>query len=385
MKILSYQSFSLYSNGGGSRILRRMYKGREKSVYSLAIEAGWYRPVTGMITEQIVPAIPLRRSWMRWKSRDVADWLRDKPLKRYTTRMIQQAASAIPCDVVHVMSCGGWSTALCGDALLSARPLWISVHDHHTTTRCPAKDARELWNLADRRLMISNELGKDYQRLFGKKEFELVTDGLLSHEVSAAAVKQGNPYIIYFAGLLHIEYIPLFKILADALDSIAKNDVSFRVVLRGTQQLAFLNNRSFEIQYLPAVLDDSVLKHDLDAAAVLYLPMKFTDPDFYRYSLSTKMVGYLGASGATLYHGPADSAACYLLQQTQSAICCTSLNTEDLALSLLQLLKETTTVSANAKKLARDRFSLEQIQDRFWYGDNQISKATQMDAIEFSV
>ena len=127
MKILSYQSFSLYSNGGGSRILRRMYKGRESSVYSLAVEAGWYEPVAGMIPEKIVPAIPLRRSWMRWKSRDVADWLRDKPLKRYTTEKIRRAAGSIPCDVVHVMSCGGWSTALCGDAVLSAKSAFCAA------------------------------------------------------------------------------------------------------------------------------------------------------------------------------------------------------------------------------------------------------------------
>ena len=61
MKILSYQSFSLYANGGGSRILRRLYKGREANVFSLAIEAGFYKPTIGAIAETIIPAIPLRR------------------------------------------------------------------------------------------------------------------------------------------------------------------------------------------------------------------------------------------------------------------------------------------------------------------------------------
>jgi hypothetical protein len=270
------------------------------------------------------------------------------------------------------MGCGGWPTVLCDDPLLSQKPLWVSVHDHHRTTQCSAKDARELWNRADRRLMISNELGKDYQRLFGKKEYELITDGLLSHEVSAAAAKPQAPYIIYFAGLLHIEYIPLFKALADALDSLSKNGLSFKVVLRGTQRLSFLNNRSFEIQYLPIVLDDAELKRDLDAAAILYLPIKFVDPDFYLYSLSTKMVGYLGASGSILYHGPADSAACNLLRETQSAVCCNSLNTDDLVLSLLQLVEGNTGVSVHAKQLAQTMFNLKQIQDRFWQADNQL-------------
>ena len=54
MKILSYQSFSLYANGGGQRILRRLYQGRETDVVSLAIEAGYYKHIKGAITEKII-------------------------------------------------------------------------------------------------------------------------------------------------------------------------------------------------------------------------------------------------------------------------------------------------------------------------------------------
>ncbi len=57
MKILSYQSFSLYVNGGGSRILRRLFKGHEADVFSLAIEAGFYKPATGAIAEKIIPQL----------------------------------------------------------------------------------------------------------------------------------------------------------------------------------------------------------------------------------------------------------------------------------------------------------------------------------------
>jgi len=52
MKILSYQSFSLYVNSGGSRILRRLYKGHEADVFSLAIEAGHYKHAMGAIAEK---------------------------------------------------------------------------------------------------------------------------------------------------------------------------------------------------------------------------------------------------------------------------------------------------------------------------------------------
>ncbi len=375
MKILSYQSFSLYVNGGGSRILRRLFKGHEADVFSLAIEAGFYKPATGAIAEKIIPAIPLRRPWMKWRSRDIATWIREKPFKKYTINRIRREARAINCDVIHIMSCGPWSTALCGDAELSKKPLWISIHDHFATTQCPFEDARQLWSLADRRLVISPELGAEYQRLFGHLAYEIITDGVLTHEKSAPAETTQTPLVIYFAGLLHIEYIPLFRVLADALDILTKQGLSFKLVLRGTQRLPFLKGRSFETVYLPVVLEDAILKEDLDAAAILYLPIKFVDPDFYRYSLSTKMVGYLGAAGSILYHGPNDSAACHLLRETQSAISCTSLDADEMVKAILRLVGEKGAIAANAKELAGNRFGLELIQKRFWLeGSQQATK-----------
>jgi glycosyltransferase involved in cell wall biosynthesis len=368
MNILSYQSFSLYMNGGGSRILRRLYRGYEAAVVSLAIEAGFYRTVAGLIPEKVVPAIPLRRPWMKWRSRDIATWIREKPLKQYTLNRILQEARSIDFDVLHIMSCGPWSTALCGDKALSGKAVWMSVHDHFATTQCPSKDARRLWNLADRRLVISPELGNEYQHLFGRLPYELITDGVLPNEMSTPAEAGESPIVIYFAGLLHIEYIPLVKTLADALDILTRRGLCFKLVFRGTQKLSFLKGRSFEMSYLPVVLDDTVLKQDLDAAAILYLPIKFVDPDFYRYSLSTKMVGYLGAAGSVLYHGPRDSAAGRLLHETKSAVSCNSLDAEEMARCIIQLIEERTNISANAKELARRRFNLELIQKRFWLG-----------------
>jgi hypothetical protein len=386
MKILSYQSFSLYANGGGNRILRRLYQGHEADVVSLAIEAGYYKPVTGAITENIIPAIPLRRPWMKWRSRDIATWIREKPLKQYTINRIRQEARAIDCDVIHIMSCGPWSTALCNEEALAHKELWISVHDHFSTTQCPFRDASLLWNRADRRLVISPELGNEYQRLFGQLPYELITDGVLENEISAPAVNLQEPFIIYFAGLLHIEYIPLFRILADALDILSKKGLSFKLVFRGTQQLPFLKGRAFETIYLPVSLDNGVLKKDLDAASILYLPIKFVDPDFYRYSLSTKMVGYLGASGSILYHGPYDSAAGRLLRESHSAVSCTSLYVEEMVTSLLHLINEKNIISSNAKELARNRFRLEGIQERFWQeGARQPEKEKHENIVAFGV
>jgi hypothetical protein len=264
------------------------------------------------------------------------------------------------------MSCGPWSTALCNDEILADKALWVSVHDHYATTQCSFKDARRLWNMANRRLVISPELGNEYQHLFGHLPYELITDGVLENEISAPASTMPQPFVIYFAGLLHIEYKPLFRVLADALEILSKQGLSFKLVFRGTQQLPFLKGRSFETTYLPVILDDAVLKKDLDAASILYLPIKFADPDFYRYSLSTKMVGYLGAPGSILYHGPHDSAAGRLLRETHSAVSCTSLDVDEMVTSILHLINEKNTISANAKELARNRFNLERTQKCFW-------------------
>lgn len=386
MKILSYQAFSLYANGGGNRILRRLYQGHETDVVSLAIEAGYYKHITGSIPEKIIPAIPLRRPWMKWRSRDVATWIRERPLKQYTINRIRRECRAIDCDVIHIMSCGPWSTALCKNEVLANKELWISIHDHFATTQCPFKDASLLWNWADRRLVISPELGNEYQRLFGNLPYELVTDGVLENEISAPAVTMQQPFVIYFAGLLHIEYKPLFRVLADALDRLSKKGLSFKLVLRGTQQLPFLQGRSFKTTYLPIILDNAVLKNDLDAASILYLPIKFVDPDFYRYSLSTKMVGYLGAPGSIMYHGPHDSAAGRLLQESHSAICCTSLDVDAMVNTILRLINEKNTISSNAKELARNRFSLERIQKCFWLeGDQQPGKKEYENTVPFGI
>jgi len=89
-------------------------------------------------------------------------------------------------------------------------------------------------------------------------------------------------------------------------------------------------------------------------------------PDFYLYSLSTKMIGYLGASGTMLYHGPGDSAACNLLRKGQAAACCISLVTDDMVKVILQLINDRNEYSANAKKVAYTEFNFDTIQKRFW-------------------
>src|SRR5690606_34277474 len=101
---------------------------------------------------------------------------------------------------------------------------------------------------------------------------------------------------------------------ANALDKLSDTNMKFRLVLRGTQKLSFLKDRMFTVEYRQTFVSDDEIKSEIDRADILYLPIKFNSPNFYLYSLSTKMIGYLGASGAIFYHGPSDSAANKLLE-----------------------------------------------------------------------
>jgi hypothetical protein len=366
MRLLSFQAFSLYANGGGSRILRRLYSGRGPQVISLAVESYASKAKTGDISETIITAQPATRRWMRWYLRDGIIWIRENPLRFFTIIRIRKAASKIGYDILHIVNHGPFSAALCNDTFCSGKDLWVSFHDHFSTMYSNFNDANNLWNKANRRLVISKELGDEYQKLFGNKPYTIITDGVDDDEISMPAETTPTPVVIYFAGLLHIGYMPLFKILADSLDQLSMQGLSFKLLLRGTQDVDFLNNRLFTVEYKPVTLDDRELKNELNLASILYLPIKFTEPDFYLYSLSTKMVGYLGGTGAILYHGPADSAASIKLKEAEAAICCNTLNVDDMVKSITGLLNDKGEISKNAKNLARQSFNMKTIQQEFW-------------------
>ncbi|HEY4196056.1 MAG TPA: glycosyltransferase [Mucilaginibacter sp.] len=367
MRIISFQPGSLYQNGGAARVLRRLFMGRESQVFSIGIVYQKLNVKEGNITEKLVGAFPLQRKWMRWHLRTAINWLRENLFISLTIRNIRKVARENKYDVIHIVNHGPFSLALLNKGYDEDKKLWVSFHDHFSTSNSPKADTEKLWNRADRRLVISEELGMEYQRLFGNRAFEIITDGLFPGEVSAPKNFDGSdPIIIYFAGLLHIDYYPLFELLAAALDDLTRKGMQFKLVLRGTQALNFLNNRSFGVEYKLDFVSDEEIKCELDSASILYLPIKFSQPDFYLYSLSTKMVGYLGASGTVLYHGPADSAAGNLLQKDGAAVCCNSLVKDDLIRSIYRIIDGDSKYSQNAKELALTQFNFKTIQQRFW-------------------
>ena len=366
-KILSFQPGSIYQNGGMGRLLRRLYDGRESEVVCLTLNYGGNDRI-GIINEIKVNVFPKHKNWMRWKLRNFFTFMRNRLFFGYNKNMILYTSMTIEFDVLHVINHGLYSAVLCDASVMKNKKLWTSFHDHYNL--CSTfEDTRLLWVNSDRRLVISSELGLEYQRIFGDMSFEIITDGLYPQDVSNPKRINDNEIIIYFGGLLHIDYYELFTVLANAIDSIASDFTKIKLVLRGTQSLSFLRNRKFSVEYRDNFVSDIEIKDELDRADILYLPIKFSEPDFYLYSLSTKMIGYLGASGVILYHGPVDSAACKLLHKYDSAILFTTLNVECMIDKIKEIIfdKELSfQKSANAKKLSKHHFDLARLQNHFW-------------------
>lgn len=368
IKILSFQPYSLFRNGGGSRVLRRLYQGHESQVHSLVVSDELIKVSPGKnINETIVFASPIRRPWMRWVLRGWATQVRERVMQFYTKKKLRKAASIVQYDTIHIINHGVFCSAFNDELIHKKKQVWVSFHDHYST--CSSfRDVKALWDLSDRRLMISDELGLEYQRLFGDKNYELMSDGVSTAEISAPMENVKNPYIIYFAGLLHLDYLPLFQVLADALDYLSQKGEVFKLILRGSQQVDFLENRRFITEYKSDFISDIDIKKEMDLATILYLPIKFSVPEFYLYSLSTKMISYLGTSGAILYHGPSDSAACKLLTKEKSAASCTTLQVKDMVSSITNILHDFKKISANAKKVATNKYNMENIVNEFWQG-----------------
>lgn len=364
MKILSL--IPLYQNGGASRLLRRLYAGRETQIITLAVRETDSKPKKGLIPEIDLPLIPVHAKWMRWKFRDLSSYLRNNFLFNFNSKKIRKAIMQIDFDVIHAINHGTFSKAFYDENIFENKKIWISFHDHYRL--CSTfDDANFLWNIADRRLVISTELGEEYVKIFGDKKYELITDGVGKDELSMPKTPENTEQItVYFAGLLHLEYYPLFEVLADALDVMCENKNLFKLILRGTQELSFLSNRKFDVEYRKNFISDEEIKLELDHASILYLPIKFSSSDFYLYSLSTKLISYLGASGTILYHGPFDAAAHNLLKDNNAAVSCLTLEVNDMVVQLKKMMYINKDISESAKRLASTSFDLSNIQDRFW-------------------
>jgi hypothetical protein len=241
------------------------------------------------------------------------------------------------------------------EGLLLGRPDWTEV-----SRRLP-----EVWCGADARAVISQAMGSEYCRRYGERAYSIITDGLLVLPKSPRP-RPLNRMRVYFAGLIHHSYRANLSSFLEALSAFraANPDVDVSFTCRGG--LVVPRDARIPIRALPWASEGEVAS-DLAEADLLYLPLPFESKyQAYRFSLSTKMVTYLGSGLPIVYHGPDETAAGQILREHRAAILINTLDLRSIVLALTAGREHAPKIVSNALELARARFMLKDHAHRFW-------------------
>jgi glycosyltransferase involved in cell wall biosynthesis len=258
-------------------------------------------------------------------------------------------------------------------------PFYLQMHDDfayssrgYVTPKRAHAAMQSAWRNAEARFVICDQLGNEYCRRYGGRDYIIVTDGLES-VASMPSTRAPGELRIYFMGLFHLEYEENLRALCVALKRMRSVRPSVRVSITlrcGTLRPQVARIARDMIRVLPFGTEADV-QRDLKCADLLYLPLPFGaqfDP-LVRFSLSTKMVTYLGSGVPILYHGPQTSVAYELLTGHSAALPHPSLDVDSLAETLGRICDErgrASEISGNALKLARSRFMLQDQRAKFW-------------------
>ena len=374
--LLFVQPFGLRSAGGGARILRALLEEAPMEWHSLCSSPS--RPeISGNETH-----LPSRPSWGKIERSRLAKLPKmtmsifaprfRHRLRKFCTNRGVRAIHAIPhasLDFAHARAA----------AEELGLPFYLQVHDDFAfSSRGDMSPQRahaaiqSAWCRADARFVICDRLGQEYCRRYGKQEYITVTDGLES-VASNPVARAPNELRIYFMGLFHFEYEDNLRVLCLALERLRKSRplVRVSVTLRcGSLRRDVLHDARDMISVLPLGTEADV-QRDLGRADLLYLPLPFGSgfEPLVRFSLSTKLVTYLGSGIPILYHGPQTAVAYELLAEHSAAFSHPSLDVDSLAEMLGRICDEPSSsaqISANAIQLAHSRFTLEEQREKFW-------------------
>ena len=359
--------------GGGARILRALLEKAPVPWRSICVSPQRPKPWAGETH------FPSRPSWGKIETSRLAMFPKMTMsifagrFRRRLKVFCQQAKARAIHTVPHSGLDFAHAHAVARDLSL---PFFISVHDdlaytaaHEGTKKVHEPAMRSAWLEADARFVISEALGREYSRRYGERPFQIVTDGLSALHPA----RQSSPFgdmRIYFMGLFHLGYEPNFRALLEALRILERQEP--RITSAVTCRCEHIRPRVWkdikQVNVLPFA-SEAQIERDLNDADLLYMPMPFGQEheNFARYSVSTKMVTYVGSGLPILYHGPMTSAAFDLLHRNEAAIFLTSLNPEEIAQSLTKVSdSQRETVVRNALDLARREFMLEAQTRKFW-------------------
>lgn len=366
------QPFSLGSAGGGPRILRALLENAPHRWFSICTSPWKLKKWPNEIH------LPSRASWgpfehsrlaflPRASSPIFAPGFRRK-LKKLCQRKSVCAIHAVPHSGVDFSQAQDVAEAL-------QIPFCLSIHDdlRYTSPGVSSgrsRDAamRRAWLKANARFVISDRLGLEYSRRYGARDYIIVTDGL--EQIAAAAASPRPSFRVYFMGLFHMPYERNLRALLDALTIVqgAPADCEVSVTCRCEHIRPHVLAGGISVSVLPFTSEEEIWR-EIQQADFLYMPLPFgeTHENFARYSLSTKMVTYLGSGVPILYHGPTNSAAFDLLDEYGAAIFATNLEPREIAQTLSATDAATRAkVATNALRLARDHFMLADQKKKFW-------------------
>ncbi len=373
-KILFVQPFSLGSaGGGGARILRALLNRAPVGWHSICCSPRRPKPWPNETH------LPDRPSWGKIETS------RFSRFPKMTTplfapsfrRRLKALCENMNVRAIHTVPHSGIDFA---QAQTVARelslPFFISLHDDlaytaaaeaNSAVREPAM--REAWLKADARFVISEALGREYSHRYGAREYSVVTDGLTEvhgyRERPETAV-----WRIYFMGLFHLDYEFNLRAFLEALNIFEREHPGATTSM--TCRCEYIRPHVWkgikQINVLPFA-DEAQIQRDMQSADLLYMPMPFgpEHENFARYSVSTKMVTYVGSGIPIIYHGPTASAAFDLLHRNRAAIFLNTLDPSEIAKSLAQMTAaQCSEVATNAGLMARREFMLADQTQEFW-------------------
>ncbi|HEV3409948.1 MAG TPA: glycosyltransferase [Chthoniobacterales bacterium] len=369
--ILFVQPFSLGCAGGGARILRALTDAAPlpwRSVCSSpAKPKPWRdelhlrsRPPWGRIEHSRLAALPQATAGFFAPSFRVR---------------LRRCCETLRVRAIHAVPHSGLDFAVAHQVARDlSLPFFLSLHDDLAYTATLGAEARDeamgdAWRSAAARFVISAPLGREYCRRYGERPFQVVTDGLTS--LSPVRVNTDPSRLrIYFMGLFHMSYERNLRALLDALAVLERErpDMTITVTLRCEHVRPQVLAGTTTVKVLPFA-DEAQVQRDLADADLLYMPIPFgaEHERFARYSLSTKMVTYVGSGVPILYHGPENSAAGELLRRARAAVCVPTLEPTEIAAALRAVDSETgTAVASNALALAAREFMLADQRRKFW-------------------
>jgi len=242
-----------------------------------------------------------------------------------------------------------------------------NLHDRVYLTEAMRRLAT-VWRESDGRMVISDAMGRAYNERYGKRPYTVVTDGLtdVAPDVCPREPERLN---VYFMGSVHLSYEANFQSMLDALNRVARQrpDDDVRFTVRGGMPFD-LREGAAPLDVLDWGTQDDI-EADLAEADLLYFPLPFTPEHdaFVRYSLSTKMVTYLGSGRPILYHGPDVAAAARLLDTNDAGLLACTNDVDTLASIVTSVDPDhLDAITRGGLRLARNQFLLRDQRSRFW-------------------